>query len=100
MNSKAKILLIYTGGTIGMRKDFDTGALKAFNFSKLLQRIPELKQLDCEIETISFEEPIDSSNMNPGEWARIASIVESNYLNLMGLLCFMVPIQCLILRQH
>jgi L-asparaginase len=75
MNSKAKILLIYTGGTIGMRKDFDTGALKAFNFSKLLQRIPELKQLDCEIETISFEEPIDSSNMNPGEW-RIASIVE------------------------
>jgi L-asparaginase len=40
MNSKAKILLIYTGGTIGMRKDFDTGALKAFNFSKLLQRIP------------------------------------------------------------
>jgi L-asparaginase len=50
--------------------------LKAFNFSKLLQRIPELKQLDCEIETISFEEPIDSSNMNPGEWARIAGIVE------------------------
>jgi L-asparaginase len=45
-----------------------------------------LKQLDCEIETISFEEPIDSSNMNPGEWARIA-IVESNYLILMGLLC-------------
>jgi L-asparaginase len=36
-------------------KDFETGALKAFNFSKLLQRIPELKQLDCEIETISFE---------------------------------------------
>jgi L-asparaginase len=62
MNSKAKILLIYTGGTIGMRKDFDTGAWK--HFSKLLQRI-ELKQLDCEIETISFEEPIDSSNMNP-----------------------------------
>jgi L-asparaginase len=79
MNSKAKILLIYTGGTIGMRKDFDTGALKAFNFSKLLQRIPELKQLDCEIETISFEEPIDSSNMNPEEWARMAAIVESNY---------------------
>ena len=84
MNLKAKILLIYTGGTIGMRKDFDTGALKAFNFSKLLQRIPELKQLDCEIETISFEEPIDSSNMNPDEWARIASIVESNYLEFDG----------------
>lgn len=79
MQSKAKILLIYTGGTIGMRKDFETGALKAFNFSKLLQRIPELKQLDCEIETISFENPIDSSNMNPQRWAKIASIIEENY---------------------
>jgi L-asparaginase len=63
MNSKAKILLIYTGGTI-CERILILGP-KAFNFSKLLQRIPELKQLDCEIETISFEEPIDSSNMNP-----------------------------------
>ncbi|MFQ3173191.1 MAG: L-asparaginase [Flavobacterium sp.] len=84
MNSKAKILLLYTGGTIGMRKDFDTGALKAFNFSKLLNRIPELKQLECEIETISFEDPIDSSNMNPEEWARMASIIEENYLEFDG----------------
>jgi L-asparaginase len=84
MNSKAKILLLYTGGTIGMRKDFDTGALKAFNFSKLLNRIPELKQLECEIETISFEDPIDSSNMNPQEWAKIASIIEENYLGFDG----------------
>jgi L-asparaginase len=84
MNSKAKILLLYTGGTIGMRKDFDTGALKAFNFSKLLNRIPELKQLECEIETISFEHPIDSSNMNPQEWARIASIIEENYIGFDG----------------
>jgi L-asparaginase len=77
MSYKAKILLLYTGGTIGMSKDFETGALKAFNFSKLLQRIPELKQLDCEIETISFENPIDSSNMNPAEWAKIA--IADNY---------------------
>jgi L-asparaginase len=84
MNSKAKILLVYTGGTIGMRKDFDTGALKAFNFSKLLNRVPELKQLDCEIETISFEEPIDSSNMNLQEWAKIASIIEENYIRFDG----------------
>ena len=55
MHSNTKILLIYTGGTIGMQKDFETGALKAFNFSKLLQRVPELKLLDCAIETISFE---------------------------------------------
>ena len=84
MPSKAKILLIYTGGTIGMKKDFETGALKAFNFSKLLQRIPELKLLDCEIETISFEKPIDSSNMNPEKWADIATIIEDNYSSYDG----------------
>ncbi|SHF89406.1 L-asparaginase [Flavobacterium segetis] len=84
MLNKPKILLIYTGGTIGMRKDFDTGALKAFNFSKLLQRIPELKQLDCEIETISFEKPIDSSNINPEKWAKIATIIEDNYASFDG----------------
>ena len=79
MHVKANILLIYTGGTIGMMKDFETGALKAFNFSKLLQKIPELKQLDCNIETISFENPIDSSNMNPEKWVKIATIIEQNY---------------------
>lgn len=84
MLSKAKILLIYTGGTIGMVKDFETGALKAFNFSKLLQRIPELKQLDCEIETVSFDTPIDSSNMNPDKWVRIATIIEENYIAFDG----------------
>jgi L-asparaginase len=73
-------LLIYTGGTIGMKKDFATGALKAFNFSKLLQRIPELKLLDCEIESISFENPIDSSNMNPEKWVKLANIIEENYI--------------------
>jgi L-asparaginase len=79
MQSKPNILLIYTGGTIGMMKDFDTGALKAFNFSKLLNKIPELKQLDCDIETISFDNPIDSSNMSPEKWVRIAEIIESHY---------------------
>jgi L-asparaginase len=84
MQFKAKILLIYTGGTIGMMKDFETGALKAFNFGKLLQKIPELKQLDCEIETISFENPIDSSNMNPDDWSEIAKIIEDNYSRFDG----------------
>ena len=80
MNShKPKILLIYTGGTIGMMKDAITGALKAFNFSKLLQKIPEIKLLDCEIETISFDKPIDSSNMNPERWVQIADIIQENY---------------------
>ena len=84
MNSRTKILLIYTGGTIGMRKDLKTGALKVFNFSKLLQRIPELKQLDCEIETFSFQNPIDSSNMKPEKWTEIASIIASNYSEFDG----------------
>ena len=84
MLTKPNILLIYTGGTIGMVKDFDSGALKAFNFSELLQNIPELKQLDCHIETISFETPIDSSNMNPAKWIKIATIIEENYSKFDG----------------
>ncbi|MGL2965171.1 asparaginase [Flavobacterium sp. XGLA_31] len=84
MQSKPNILLIYTGGTIGMMKDFETGALKAFNFKKLLQKIPELKQLDCNIETVSFEKPIDSSNMNPEQWENLATIIEDSYDNFDG----------------
>lgn len=79
MHSKPNILLIYTGGTIGMVKNFETGALKAFNFKKLLLNIPELNHLDCNIETLSFETPIDSSNMDPTKWVQMASMVEENY---------------------
>jgi L-asparaginase len=84
MQTQPNILLIYTGGTIGMQKDFKTGALKAFNFKKLLQKIPELQQLECKIETISFDEPIDSSNMNPEKWVQIATIIEENYNSFDG----------------
>ncbi|MGR7812525.1 asparaginase [Lacinutrix undariae] len=73
------ILLIYTGGTIGMIKDPDTGALKAFDFNNLLNRIPELKLLECNINTVSFDEPIDSSNMNPEYWVQMAELIEDNY---------------------
>jgi len=79
-----KILLIYTGGTIGMIKDANTGVLKAFDFKNLLNRIPELKLLDCEITTKSFAKPIDSSNMNPEYWIQIAEIIEANYENFDG----------------
>ncbi len=78
-NSHPNILLIYTGGTIGMMKDPNTGVLKAFDFSNLLKKIPELKLLDCEIKTVSFEKPIDSSNMNPGYWVQIAELIETKY---------------------
>ncbi len=84
MQNKPNILLIYTGGTIGMIKDFETGVLKPFNFKKLLQKIPELKHLDCTIDTISFKTPIDSSNINLEKWVEIASIIESNYASFDG----------------
>jgi L-asparaginase len=79
MEKKTNILLIYTGGTIGMVKDYDSGALKAFNFKKLLKNIPELAQLDCHIDTISFDKPIDSSNINTDHWVTIATIIEKHY---------------------
>jgi L-asparaginase len=78
------ILLIYTGGTIGMIKDYKTNSLKAFNFDEIRDRIPELQLLDCTIQTISFENPIDSSNMNPEHWVRIADIIEQNYEKIDG----------------
>jgi len=77
--SKPKILLIYTGGTIGMIKDSETGALRSFDFDNLLVKIPELKLLECSIDTVSFKEPIDSSNMNPKYWIDIAEIIEEHY---------------------
>ena len=84
MSKTPNILLIYTGGTIGMIKDFETGALRNFNFDELLNHIPELKLLDCNITTTSFPIPIDSSNMNPEYWVAIANLIESNYESMDG----------------
>lgn len=81
---KSTILLLYTGGTIGMVKDSLTGALKAFDFKKLLDNIPELHLLDCNIATVSLKEPIDSSNMNIQHWQNIASLIEDNYAEYDG----------------
>ena len=72
-------MLIYTGGTIGMMMDPDTGLLKPFEFNSLLERMPELRQLNCEIVTRSFDEPIDSSNMTPDHWRELVGIIEENY---------------------
>lgn len=84
MTIKPKILLLYTGGTIGMIKDYETNALKAFDFSQILEKIPELQQLNCDIKTISFKEPIDSSNMNTYYYVQIAETIEANYDNFDG----------------
>lgn len=79
MTRKPEILIVYTGGTIGMVKDYQTGALKAFDFSQIVEKIPELKLLNCNIATISFEEPIDSSNMDINYYVNIAEIIANNY---------------------
>ncbi|MGV6830126.1 MAG: asparaginase [bacterium] len=79
MQQTPKILIIYTGGTIGMIKDPNTGALRAFNFDNLLVNIPEINLLDCQLETVAIENPIDSSDMNPTYWSEIVSIIASNY---------------------
>jgi L-asparaginase len=81
---KPHILLIYTGGTIGMIRDFSSGALKAFDFDQLLKQIPELNLLDCTIETISLEKPQDSSNLNPSHWGHMARIIEGHYAQADG----------------
>ncbi|MDO6744390.1 asparaginase [Tenacibaculum soleae] len=84
MSNKPKILIVYTGGTIGMVKDYNTGALKAFDFSQISSKIPELQHLNCEITTISFSNPIDSSNMNVDYYIEIAQIISDNYNNYDG----------------
>ena len=72
-------MLIYTGGTIGMVKDYGSGSLKAFDFDLLLEHIPELNHLGCTIDSISFKKPIDSSNMNTEHWETIAAGIEKHY---------------------
>tara|TARA_R110002072_G_scaffold260722_9_gene419280 strand:- start:654 stop:1631 length:978 start_codon:yes stop_codon:yes gene_type:complete len=67
-----------------MIKDFESGALKSFNFDELLAHIPELKLLDCTISTKSFENPIDSSNMHPRYWVQLAEIISQHYKEFDG----------------
>ena len=76
---KASILIIYTGGTIGMIQNAETGALESFNFDHLLRHVPELKRLNIGIDAITFNPPIDSSDMEPALWSRIVTIIEKNY---------------------
>lgn len=75
----SKILLIYTGGTIGMVRDYETKSLKPFNFSNLLNKIPEINLIDAELNTFSFEEPIDSSDICIEHWKKLAHIISTNY---------------------
>ena len=73
------ILLIYTGGTIGMKQDPETLALKPFNFNQILEEVPELKKFGCRIDTFSFDPLIDSSDVQPSFWVRLTSLIKENY---------------------
>lgn len=78
------ILLIYTGGTIGMQKDLATDSLKAVDFNKLISSIPEIRDVETNIHYISLIKIIDSSNMNEKYWIEIAEIIENHYEKMDG----------------
>lgn len=83
-NQIPAILVIYTGGTIGMIKDPITGALTPFDFHTLYKHIPILENISCRIESYSFDPLIDSSNMKPAFWIKLAEIIEENYSKFDG----------------
>ena len=76
---KRRVLLIYTGGTIGMIRNPETGALETFNFDHLMKHVPELKEFDYVIKSYQFDPPIDSSDMQPALWAKLVNIIDYNY---------------------
>ena len=76
--SRASILIIYTGGTLGMDYD-ESGSLIPGNFDHILSRLPVLQELHLKLSVISFDTPIDSSNVLPGHWADMARIIEKQY---------------------
>lgn len=76
---KPRILIVYTGGTIGMIEDPKTKALKPFNFDHLIENVPKIKMLDYEIDHIQFPKPIDSSDMNVQHWHAIVRSIADNY---------------------
>ena len=76
---RPRILLIYTGGTIGMIENPATGVLEPFDFDHILDNVPKLKMLNYVIDNISFEPPIDSSDINPTHWTQIVHAISQNY---------------------
>ncbi len=79
LDHKASVLLIYTGGTIGMTENPETGMLESFDFSHLKEQVPELKRFKFKIDNIQFDPPIDSSDMELGGWQKLVRIIEKNY---------------------
>jgi len=79
-----QILIIYTGGTIGMMTDPRTKTLVPINFEQIMENVPELERLNCRIMVHSFEEVIDSSNMNPAIWGQLAGLIQKHYHEVDG----------------
>lgn len=77
--SRPHILIIYTGGTIGMIENPVTRSLQPFDFTHLIDNVPKIRKLDYDIENIQFNPPIDSSDMSPQHWVDIARHIEANY---------------------
>lgn len=84
MTAAPQVLVIYTGGTIGMVNDPQTGSLTAFDFGDVYKHIPELARLNVQLTTHAFPHPIDSSEMNPVWWKEMASLVYSKYHDFDG----------------
>jgi len=82
-SGRKSILIIYTGGTFGMVRD-ESGMLKPFNFGKVVEHIPVLKNLETKLTVISFPIPIDSSNIGIQDWKDMAYIIEENYAQYDG----------------
>ena len=74
-----KLLLIYTGGTIGMIRNPETGSIETFNFNHLQKHVPEINEFDYTLDNYQFDPAIDSSDMTPQLWAKIAHIIDDNY---------------------
>ena len=79
MMEETSILIIYTGGTIGMIRDDKTGVLKPFNFNKVYEHIPTLKKFRYKLDFHCFEPLLDSAGMNPEVWISLVAIIEDNY---------------------
>ena len=73
------ILIIYTGGTIGMVKNPETGALQPYHFEDIYKLMPVLRNFDYKLESVSFDPLIDSSNVTPSFWVKLATVIEENY---------------------
>lgn len=76
---RKNILLIYTGGTIGMKEDPADGALKPFDFSQIVEEVPELNRFACNIKSYTFDPLIDSSDVEPGLWQSLAELIRTRY---------------------